>query len=654
MPKKTFYITTAIDYPNAKPHIGHAYEKVVADMIARWHRLRGERVFFLTGTDEHGQKIEKAAAAVGKKPQEFVNEMSALFEELCKRLDISNDDFIRTTQKRHVKTAVELFTKVFDKGLIYKDTYTGLYCTGCEAFYLERELDNGHCTIHKRKCEMLSEQNYFFKMSVFQEQLKKHIQDNPFFIQPQSKRAEILARLEEPLRDLCVTRTGFKWGIAIPQDKTHIIYVWFDALINYLSGVAYPTRKYQTFWPANCHLIGKDIVWFHTVIWGSMLLALDIPLPKSVVCHGFLTVDGHKMSKSLGNVVDPITVIDSYGCDALRYFLLRDVSSTDDGDFSEAALVSRVNADLADSLGNLLQRVSVLVHKNFNGTIPACGVLGPLEKQLHQAIPDIAVLNELIDAYAWHHVVEHIWNYIHACNKYVNDAAPWKENGERLSTILYTITEHLRIIGILISPIIPSTAERVAAQIGQKLGTLKDVKFKKTTTGLYAPSEILFKKLEVPEQDPFSILDLRVAEIIDVAQHPNADKLYVVKLNAGDHQRQLVAGMKPYYSPDQLIGKHIVFISNLKPAQLRGVESQGMLLAAEKDGKVNVLEAPATPAGERVFVSGISSSGRQITIDDFKTITLTTKNGVVVYGDKPLQTAHETIRSQLGDGATIR
>ncbi len=657
MPNKTYYITTAIDYPNAKPHIGHAYEKIVGDMLARWHKLSGRDVFFLTGTDEHGQKIEKTAKEAGKTPKQFVDEMVVYFEELCRKLNLCNNAFIRTTDKKHIKTATEIWNKVFDKGLIYKSIYSGLYCTGCEAFYTEKDVPEGLCPTHQKPVEKVSEESYFFKLSEFQQKIIQHIEQHPDFIQPEARKNEILSRLKEPLKDLSVSRTTFKWGIQVPQDRGHVIYVWFDALINYLSGISYPTTKFKKYWPANCHLIGKDIAWFHTVIWPAILLAAELELPKTVYCHGWLTVNGQKMSKSRGNVVDPIYVIDTYGADPLRYSLIREVPAGQDGDFSEEVLIQRNNSDLADALGNLLQRASVLVHKNFHGNIPVCGKLTDAEKQLEEAIPSIQELNELMQNYKWHHVVEQIWNYIGKCNKYVNDTAPWKQtnDADRLATILYTLIEHLRIISILVWPMIPASAEKLSEQIAQEIGSFKDTKFKKTTKGMLAQPEILFRKLELKVEDPFAKLNLKVAHISEVAPHPNADKLYVLQLDIGnDEKRQLVAGMKPYYKPEQLLGKHIIFISNLQPANIRGIDSNGMLLAGEKDGIVRVLEATEAHAGDQVFVEGITPKKEQLTIEDFQKIKLTTKNKLAVYGERPLKTHKCNVAVDLPDGAKIK
>lgn len=680
MPKQKYYITTAIDYPNAKPHMGHAYEKVVADALARWRELKGDDVFFLTGTDEHGQKIEKAAVAAKKTPKQFTDEMIVHFKDLCGQLNVSYSEFIRTTDKRHTKTAVELFKKVMEKGLIYKGTYSGLYCTGCESFKTDKELQAGLCPDHLKAPEQLSEESYFFKLSEFQQRIVQHIEQNPLFIQPESRRNEILSRLKEPLKDLSVSRTSFKWGIPLPFDKKHVIYVWFDALLNYISGIGYPTRKFNKYWPCDVHVIGKDIIWFHTVIWPAILMACDIPLPKTVFAHGHITNNGQKMSKSLGNVIDPVEIVSKYGADPFRFVLLRDVPAHDDGDFSEENLVARNNTELADALGNLLQRTSVLIHKNFQGNIPVCGKLTDKEKELEDAVPKADELSALMDSFQWNFAVEKIWAYINRCNKYVNDTEPWKlsSDPERLATVLYTLVEHLRIIGVLVWPFIPSSAEKICAQIGQKLGKLKDAKFTKKTKGALAQPQILFRKIDAKNdarptsnvqrptsseptayrvqntEEPFSKLNLKVARIEEVQNHPNADKLYVLKLNAGSEQRQLVAGMKEFYKPEELKGRLIVFVSNLKPAMLRGVESQGMMLAGEKDGKVKALDPGSAEPGDQVYVEGVTPNTAQITIDDFQKVSLTTKSQIVYYGERQLKTHNGPVKVELGDGAKIR
>ncbi len=663
MPKTPFYITTAIDYPNAKPHLGHAYEKIIADALARWHKQAGEDVYFLTGTDEHGAKIEKAAKAQDKKPKQFVDEIVVYFQELLKKLNISNNDFIRTTEARHKKVCKQIFQEVFNKGLIYKGTYEGLYCSGCEAYYTEKDLVEGLCPAHQKAPEKLSEESYFFKLSEFQDFLVKHFENNQFLL-PETRKNEIVNRLKEGLKDLSVSRKTLKWGIKLPNDNDHVIHVWFEALLNYISALGYPEgKKFKKYWPAQVHIIGKDIAWFHSVIFPAILQAASIPLPKIVYTHGFVNVGGEKLSKSLGKTIDPIALIDTYGADALRYFLLREIPAGQDGDFSEEALITRTNSDLADTLGNLLQRTSVLVHKNFAGQIPKPGRFVKEDKELiNHANKVFTEANSLMQKFEWHKAIEKVWEFAHACNKYVNDQEPWKiTDQQRLGTVLYVAIESLRVLSVLIWPFIPESADKISCQLGQKLGNFKKAVFKRTTKGTLAQPQILFKKIEAEkvqekpaDVEPFRKLQLRVAEITDVQEHPNADKLYVLKINLGSEQRQLVAGMKQFYKPEELKGKHIVVVANLKPAKLRGEESQGMMLAAQVGDTVKVLEAPQSEPGTDVFVEGIPCDHDQITIDDFFKVKITTKSGKAVYKDKPLKTDKEEVVVSIGDNATVR
>lgn len=657
MAKKTFYITTAIDYPNGPPHIGHLYEKTIADALARWHRLLGEDVFFLTGTDEHGQKIYKTAKEKGLEPMQLIEKNVKIFKELCKKANVSNTRFIRTTEKEHEKVCQEIFLKLKENNDIYKDSYEGLYCTGCERYYTERELEDGLCPVHKKKPEKVKEETYFFKMSKYQDRLIKHIQQHPEFIQPESRRNEIINRLKEPLRDLSISRpvTSLPWGVPVPGDKDHVLYVWLDALLNYISGIDYPGENFKKYWPANVHIIGKDILWFHTVIWPCELMSAGIELPKTVHAHGFVNLSGEKLSKSRGITVDPIKLLDEYGTDSVRYFFLREIPAGEDGNFSYEALVERANADLADVLGNLLQRVTVLTQKNFDGKIPQPGKFEKIDKELIKEAGIFEETNELMQNYEWNRAVDKIWSFIRACNKYINDTEPWKlkEDKERLGTILYGLTECLRIISIFVYSFIPETGEKVAKQIGQKLGTFKDVKFTKTTKGTIPKPEILFKKFEVKEEDPFAKINLKVAEITEVKEHPEANTLYVMQINLGEEKRQLVAGLKPYFKPEELTGKHILVVTNLKPAKLKGIESKGMLLAAELKKKVVLLEAPESKPGEQVFVEGIEQGPGQITIKDFQKIHLTTKDKKVRYKGKSLKTAKEEIKAEIEDDAKI-
>ena len=493
---KKFYITTAIDYTNSKPHLGHAYEKIIADVIAKWHKIKGEDVLFLIGTDEHGQKVERAAEASGKAPKEFVDELVEFFKELYKKLNISYDDFIRTTEKRHTKIAKEIFKKVFDKGEIYKGSYEGLYCVSCEAFFTEKDAIDGKCPVHKTKLELIKEESYFFKLSKYQEKIIEHIVNNKNFIIPESRRNEILCRLKEPLLDLSVSRCSFKWGIPLPIDEKHVIYVWFDALLNYISAIDYPNEKFKKYWPANVQVIGKDISWFHTVIWPAILLASDIELPQTIFIHGFVNIRGEKLSKTRDIIVDPFKLSDEYGTDALRYFLIREIPSGQDGDFSEEALKQRLNSELADTLGNLVNRVLVLVEKNFDGIVPE-----PFEKDklTELALDTSKKVSSSMEDFQFHNALNDIWYLISEANKYINENKVWEiKDKQKLGGILYNLLETLRFVSILIYPFVPETAEKIIEQLGlEKKFSFEDLKWGelKPRTKIKR-GEVLFKKIK--------------------------------------------------------------------------------------------------------------------------------------------------------------
>ncbi|MDP2906557.1 MAG: methionine--tRNA ligase [Nanoarchaeota archaeon] len=613
---KTFFISTAIDYPSGPPHLGHCYEKICADVIARWHRLKGEKVHFSTGLDEHGLKIYRNAEKENKSPQEFIKDMGELFMELCEKYDISYDDFIRTTEKRHEKSVNALFKKVYAQGDIYKGHYEGLYCVDCETYYTEKDLVDGNCPVHKKPVEPVREESYFFKMSKYQDKLINYIKKNEFVL-PDKKKNEILNRLKEPLRDLSISRTSFSWGIPFPIDKKHVMYVWFDALTNYLTTIGYPDAKYKKLWPANVHLIGSDIVWHHAVVWPIMLMAAGIKPPKTVFVHGFINAEGGiKMSKSLGNVVDPLEIAKYYPVDSIRYFLLREIPFGEDGAFSEVKLVERHNQELANDLGNLLRRTTVLIEKNFEGKIPAKGV-DDLCKKL-----DLKKINEYIDKLELHNALNELWKFVNECNKYVNDQEPWNvKDKKKLGNILYNLVEALRFTAIILQPFMPATSEEIARQLGIngfEKQTFKDLKYGKTKYSSIGKNKVLFEKIEIVQKKAkmeeekmvkehgkeihqedkipfaeFQKIDLRVGKITKVQPHPDADKLYIllVDLGEGEHNIQLVAGLRGYYKEEELMNKQIVVVRNLQPATLRGVESQGMLLAAEFKGKV-VLISP--------------------------------------------------------------
>ncbi|MBI2671891.1 methionine--tRNA ligase [Candidatus Woesearchaeota archaeon] len=599
---KNFFISTAIAYASSKPHCGHMYEEVIADTIARWNRISGKKVHFSTGLDCHGLKIERYAEKTGKKPEDFVKDISKYFLELCKVYNISYDDFIRTTEKRHKRVVYKLINKLKSKRLIYKDFYEGLYCVDCETYYTEKELDNKNCKIHKKPTEMIKEEGYFFKMSKFKKEIIKELNKNPTFLIPKNRRKEILNRLKDELRDLSISRKNVKWGIPFPNDKNLTIFVWVEALINYLSAIDYPNKKYKEFWPA-VHIIGNDIIWQHIVIWGSILKALNIKLP-SVLVHGFINLNKEKMSKSLGNVIDPLDIAKKYNIDSIRYFLLREIPFGDDGDFSEEKLIDRHNNELANDLGNLVSRVLAIAEKNFKGKINKSKIDGKLPKNLN-----LKNIMRFMDNYELNNALNEIWKFVNYCNKHIAEEKLWEMRGKRQETHLYSLLESIRIIAILLSSFIPETSEKICRQLNIKQGNLKDVKFGLIKSYNVKKQGILFKKIEaqnIKEQVHHSIagimsmdkikfedwkkLDLRVGKIKAVKDHPDADKLYILLVSVGKGEDiQLVAGIKEHYNKQELMNKKVIVLRNLEPAVIRGEESAGMVLAAVSDKRVTLI-----------------------------------------------------------------
>ena len=627
MDKKSFYITTPIYYPSAKLHIGHAYCTTIADSVARFHRLADEEVFFLTGSDEHGQKIQQKAEEQGITPIEYVNPIVAGFQNLWKLLNISNDDFIRTTEKRHEKVVQEVFRRIYAKGDIYKGAYTGLYCTPCESYWTEHQLDeNGCCPDCHRPVQEVSEEAYFFKISKYADRLLKYIEENPDFIQPVSRRNEMINFINQGMEDLCISRTSFDWGIPVPIDDKHVIYVWFDALTNYLTPIGYldDPEKFQKFWPANIHLVGKEIVRFHSIIWPCILMALDLPLPKQVFGHGWLVVDGTKMSKSIGNVVDPIGLIEEFGADAIRYFLLREINLGQDGNFSRDALIQRINSDLANDLGNLLHRTLNMVGKFQQGVVLAPEGRSEIDASLiEDAMSTVKTFADDMNNMKISHAIKAVWAFISRANKYIDETAPWalakdESKKQELANTMYNLVEALRIISGLIYPYMPTTAGKLWQQLNLP-GTIEELrqadieKWGGTPANMpIGQAQQLFPRIEVekveqpvkaaknksekqkskkdkqkesqPEGeisiDDFAKIQLRVAKVLEAEAVPKADKLLKLKIDLGDEQRELVSGIAKQYKPEELVGKNVIVVANLKAAKIRGVVSHGMVLAA--------------------------------------------------------------------------
>ncbi|CAM3968033.1 methionine--tRNA ligase [Mesobacillus zeae] len=641
---KTFYLTTPIYYPSGNLHIGHAYTTVAGDAMARYKRLRGYDVMYLTGTDEHGQKIQRNAEKKGVTPQQYVDEIVSGIQELWGKLDISYNDFIRTTEDRHKQIVQKIFAHLLEQGDIYLDQYEGWYCTPCESFYTDRQLKEGNCPDCGRPVELVKEESYFFKMSKYADRLLQYYEENPDFIQPESRKNEMINNFIKPgLEDLAVSRTTFDWGIKVPGDAKHVIYVWIDALSNYITALGYGTdddSKYLNYWPADVHIVGKEIVRFHTIYWPIMLMALDLPLPKKVFAHGWLLMKDGKMSKSKGNVVDPVMLIDRYGLDALRYYLLREVPFGSDGVFTPEGFVERINFDLANDLGNLLNRTVAMINRYFDGEIPSyTGSEGEFEQQLLEMNKEtVEKYEEAMEKMEFSVALTSIWQLVSRTNKYIDEKQPWvlakdEEKKAELGSVMVHLAESLRMIAILLRPFLTRTPDKVFSQLNiqdEKLkgweglegfglipGGTKVLQGEPIFPRLDMEEEVSYikeqmqgtlpAKEEKPEQEPeiaiddFMKVELRVAEVISAEPVKKADKLLKLQLDLGYEKRQVVSGIAQHYTPEELKGQRVICVTNLKPVKLRGELSEGMILAGSKDGKLALASvAESLPLGARV------------------------------------------------------
>ena len=634
MSKKPYYITTPIYYPSGNPHIGHCYTTVACDSIARYRRMQGYDVMFLTGTDEHGLKIEQKAAEKGVSPKQYVDEIVEIFKKLWSCMNISYDRYIRTTDDYHVESVQKIFKELYDRGYIYKGTYKGKYCTPCESFWTDSQLVDGKCPECGREVVEAEEEAYFFKLSPFADRIEKLLTETDF-LQPKTRALELVNNFIKPgLEDLCVSRTSFTWGVPVTFDKKHVVYVWVDALSNYISALGYKNEAYHDFdkyWPADVHMVAKDIQRFHAIIWPAILMALDLPLPKHLAVHGWITFNGQKMSKSLGNVVDPFVLSERYGADAIRYHILREMALGADSSFSNEIMINRINSDLANGLGNLVSRTVAMVDKYFGGTLPQEKLSGEFDDDLKAvALAVRPEVDRLMNLTQLNLALAEIFKLVSRANKYIDETMPWvlaknEADKPRLAAVLYNLLEAIRIASTLLSPFMPSTMPKIFEQIGAKDS---DISYENAAKWGVLPScvtvkkgEVLFPRIDAEKEidelnaiisankpaekepeceveplaeeitiDDFAKVELRVAKVISCEKVPKSDKLLCFQLDDGMGGRQVVSGIAKWYKPEDLVGKKVIVVANLKPAKLRGVESNGMICSADMpDGSAKVI-----------------------------------------------------------------
>ncbi len=644
--RKKIYITTAIAYPNSKPHLGHALEIIQADVVARFHKLSGKEVFFQTGTDEHGTKNWQTAKKEGKEIKKFLDDNVKVFKDLYKKLNISYDNFIRTTDKKiHYPGATKLWKELVKAGDIYKKEYKGLYCSGCEAFKKEKELVDKKCPNHPtRGIDVVEEENYFFKLSKYKEEVAKKISSDEYRVIPESRKNEILSFLKTA-KDISFSRpkTSLPWGIPVPDDKEQVMYVWCDALSNYITGVGYGTdkKKFEEVWPADIHIIGKDILRFHAAFWPAMLLSAKIALPKQLFVHGFILSKGAKMSKSTGNVIEPFEQIEKYGVDPFRFYILGAMPIDGDGDYNEDLVIERINSELVGNLSNFCYRVLSFTNKYFDSKIKKIDN----DQIIKEINPKFNEIKKAYEEFDFKKAIDEILSVSALGNKYFQDNEPWKlikKDKEKVQKVCGLCVNIAKNLSILIDPIMPEFSSKLQKQLNVKDLKWKDLNFnlKNHKTN---KEEILFHKTEKMKEQQFP-LNLKVAKILSVKDHPNADKLYVLEIDSGTEKRQLVAGLKGHYTKEEMKNKKIIVVTNLKHAKLRGIESQGMLLAAEDDkGVVGLLTVKDSEPGSEVKFGNLKNSGEEISFENFLKIKIKAKEGKVVFNDRGLKTDKEAV-----------